>query len=123
MIELNAQLSRTGNPPRGISLHLPYGGAHNLRLTVQNDALEAIDLTGAAITMRVRPDVGQLPLYTVAFAGEQQAADGIVTATWALSSYMYPGKYIYDVWGTLNGQATQIVAASSLVILNSTMVT
>ena len=85
MIELNAQLSRTGNPPRGISLNLPYGGAHNLRLTVQNDALEAIDLTGAAITMRVRPDVGQLPLYTVAFAGEQQAADGIVTATWALS--------------------------------------
>lgn len=120
MIELFVNLPRG---MRGITLHLPYYTTHNLRLkVVREPELQPVDLTGASIYMTVRKDVGTDPTYTVNFAGVSEAVDGVVTGTWAMSSGMMPGRYVYDLWGTIDGVLTQLSPLSVLMVQNTTTV-
>lgn len=120
MIELFVNLPRG---MRGTTLHLPYYTTHNLRLkVVREPELQPVDLTGAGIYMTVRKDVGTDPTYTINFAGVQEAVDGVVTGTWAMSSSMMPGRYVYDLWGTIDGVLTQLSPLSVLMVQNTTTV-
>jgi len=108
------------NNARGTTLHLPYYTTHNVRLTVTDrDTLAPVDLTGAQVYMTVRKDVGTDPTYTINFAGTQSAVDGVVTATWAMSASMMPGRYVYDLWGTIEGVLTQLSPLSVLLVQNT----
>lgn len=118
MIELFVQLPRG---MRGTTLHIPYYTNHNLRLKVVHELeLRPVDLTGANVYMTIRKDVGVDPTYTISFAGVSEAVDGVVTATWAMSSSMMPGRYVFDLWGTIDGVMTQLSPLSVLFVQNTT---
>lgn len=121
MIELFATLPRSTQVHRpGQTISVAYISTHTVRLKVVDADLSPVDLTGAACSLRIRPDVGEGPLTEVALTGGVGAAQGEVTGSWAMSTFMYPGQYVYDVWGTVAGEDTQLIPLSTLMVLAST---
>lgn len=121
MIDLFATLPRSTQVYRpGQTIAVPYISTHTVRLKVVDADLSPVDLTGAACSLRIRPDVGQTLLTEVVLTGGMGAAQGEVTGSWAMSAFLYPGQYVYDVWGTVAGEDTQIIPLSILMVLAST---